>query len=78
VKPVLLLLAAVLACHAQLGTHDELSAAQTEKRTNAWVRLDAGAASSFFAMILSLYFYDGRNIERESQAAGLPAEHCPG
>jgi hypothetical protein len=38
----LLLLAAVLACHAQVGAHDELSAAQTKKRTDAPVRLDAG------------------------------------
>ncbi len=39
-KPVLLLVTAVLACHAQ--SRDELSADQTKKRTNAPVRLDAG------------------------------------
>src|SRR5262245_32724919 len=42
VKPVLLLVTTVLACHAQVGADDELSAAQTNKRTNAPVRLDAG------------------------------------
>src|SRR5262249_363382 len=42
VKPVLLLITTVLACHAQVGAHDELSAAQTKKRTNAPVHLDAG------------------------------------
>src|SRR5215831_4355872 len=41
-RPVLLLLAAVLACAAQSRTHDEVSPAQTKQRTNAPVHLDAG------------------------------------
>ena len=41
-KPGLLLFAAVLACYAQSRTHDEVSAAQTEERTNALVHLNAG------------------------------------
>jgi hypothetical protein len=42
VKPVLLLVTAVLACHAQSRANDEPSADQTKKRANAPVHLDAG------------------------------------
>jgi type IV pilus biogenesis protein CpaD/CtpE len=42
VKPVLLLLIAVLACGAQSRTQEEHSAAQTKERTNAPVHLDTG------------------------------------
>jgi len=42
VKPVFLLLTAVLACDAQSRTHDEVSAAEIKERTNAPVHLDAG------------------------------------